>query len=356
MAVPTCNGGRHLREALAGIFRCDTPHELLIVDDRSEDDTLTIAREIVGDAGRILVNGERLGLAGNWNRCVALSRSPVVAIFHQDDVMLPGHLATHLAAHRQNPALGWVASAATMIDERGRALPEAAVERGGLGEQDRDFTDGIGGAGFAGGFGMPELTYRNPLRCSAVTIRREAHAHVGGFDPSYRYVVDWDFWLRVANVRPVAWRGQTTVAVRWHPASETHRFAAGMADLDETTRLLRLMNELVSQAFKEVNRWPLRAERRLARAYLNRAHVAFRQGDPALARRALHRAMVIAPDRTLGQLALDPRLLAQMAAVFLASGLVRHRHRARFAAGTRAGDGGGRLPDSRDGAIMKGPT
>ncbi len=60
---------------------------------------------------RIEVNSERLGLAGNWNRCVALSRTPLVAIFHQDDVMLPRPPGqVHLTAHSQNPAFGWVAS------------------------------------------------------------------------------------------------------------------------------------------------------------------------------------------------------------------------------------------------------
>ena len=82
------------------------------------------------------------------------------------------------------------------------------------------------------------LAVANPLRCSAVTINAKAHAEVGGFDPSYRYVVDWDFWLRVARVRPVAWLSKPTVAIRWHPASETHRFKTGTTDLDETIRLL----------------------------------------------------------------------------------------------------------------------
>ena len=81
----------------------------------------------------------------------------------------------------------------------------------------------------------------NPLRCSAVSIRVEAHRAVRGFDPSFRYVVDWDFWLRVSRSWKVAWLARPTVKVRWHGKSETHRFKTGRADLDENRRMLEAL-------------------------------------------------------------------------------------------------------------------
>ncbi len=314
VAMPTCNGARHLRAALESILRSGTPHDFLILDDRSDDDTLAIARELVGDRARIEVNPERLGLAGNWNRCVALSRTPLVAIFHQDDVMRPDHLETHLEAYRRNPSLGWVASGAEVIDHAGNPIPDSVVERGGLGERDLELDDGLG---------VEALSTSNPLRCSAVTINRSAHAEVGGFDPSYRYVVDWDFWVRVANVRPVAWRARTTMAIRWHRASETHRFATGLVDLDETARLLAWIDRHLDIYTKYYPEWRREADNRLARAFLNRAYVAFKQGDAILARRALVRSLRLAPGKMLATLAVDPRLVAQMGAACLAPGWVK---------------------------------
>ena len=91
VALPTFDGSRHLGDALAGILeQQDVAFDLIVSDDRSDDETLAIVRERTGDRARILVNSERLGLAGNWNRCVELSRTEWVAIFHQDDVMRPG--------------------------------------------------------------------------------------------------------------------------------------------------------------------------------------------------------------------------------------------------------------------------
>jgi glycosyltransferase involved in cell wall biosynthesis len=309
VAIPTYNGARHLPEALRSILTQEgVPFDLVISDDRSDDDTLAIAQSVAGDRARIVVNSDRLGLAGNWNRCVALSRTPWVAVFHQDDVMRPGHLEAHLAVIASNPDLGMVASAADVIDAEGREVPPTIVGRGKVGSIDRVFAPGAF---------VRELAVSNPVRCSGVTLRAQAHAAIGGFDPSYRYVVDWQCWLRIARAWSVAWLAQPTVAVRWHPASETHRFKTGTTDLDEAARLLTDLFATDGPNLPEANQLRHVANRGLARAYLNRAHDALKGGDPALARRCLRRSLVLSP-RILGTIARDPRLAASLAASMIA--------------------------------------
>ena len=309
VAIPTYQGARHLADALRGVLaQRGVAFELLISDDRSDDETLAIVRAEAGDRARVAVNGERLGLAGNWNRCVALARGARVAIFHQDDVMRPGHLAAHAVAFKADPDLGLAGSAADLIDDAGNVVAGGAIERGGIGPVDRKFAPGAL---------LPELAVGNPLRCSAVTIGKAAFEEAGGFDPSYRYVLDWDFWLRVARRRPVAWLARPTVAVRWHPASETHRFKTGTTDLDEQVQLLDDLHVHEGGAWPDARQLRLAADRRLARAYLNRAHEALRGGDPPLARRCLLRAVGLSP-RVLGTIARDPRLAVLMAALAVA--------------------------------------
>jgi hypothetical protein len=53
------------------------------------------------------------------------------------------------------------------------------------------------------------------------------------------------------------------------------------------------------------------ADRRLARAYLNRAYDAARAGDRQLSARCLRRAFALRP-ASLGLLLRDPRLLARL--------------------------------------------
>ena len=305
VAIPTCNGARFVAEAVRSILSQE--HiciDFNIHDDRSEDDTVAVVRSIAGDRVRVEVNSERLGLAGNWNRCVEASRTPFVAVFHQDDVMLPGHLQSHDAAIRDHPDLGFVCGASEVIDENGADVPPSVVGREQIESVDRVYGPGAF---------LAELTAFNPLRCSAVTVSKSAHAEVGGFDPSYRYVVDWDFWLRVARRHSVAWLAAPTVAIRWHSSSETHRFKTGTADLEESIRLLNSLNddpEIDAKSSRST------ADRRLARAFLNRAYDAARRGDRALMTAALKRGVGL--DRgILRHVVADPRLAARLAVCWL---------------------------------------
>ncbi len=301
VALPTYNGAAHLAEALRGILSQDgPPFDLLVCDDRSDDDTPAIVAREAADRARLIINPERLGLAGNWNRCVSLAHTPQIALFHQDDLMRPGHLSAHHAAFARNPDLGFVCGAADVIDDQGRPVPESVVGHDLLGPNDRAFPPGAF---------LNELAARNPVRCSTVTLTKPALEEAGGFDPAYRYAVDWDAWIRIARRHPITWLAAPTVAIRWHPASETHRFKAGSADLEEIA-------QLQAQLFADDP--PLRpksqpeANRRLARAYLNRAFDAAKGGNPRLARHCLARAMTLSP-KLLATLATNPRLAARLA-------------------------------------------
>jgi glycosyltransferase involved in cell wall biosynthesis len=310
VAIPTYHGAAHLAEALRGVLvQQGVGFELVISDDRSEDGTLDVVRTVAGDRARVEVNPERLGLAGNWNRCVALARAPIVAVFHQDDVMGPGHLAAHVEAFRRDEAIGLVASASEVIDERGEPVPESVVGRGGLGQVDRLFPPGDLAA---------EMIRGNPLRCSAVTIRRAAFDDLGGFDPHLGYVLDWDFWLRVSRRWKVSWLARPTVQIRWHGASETHRFKSSIADLEESAQMLETLFS-VDLGTRVGGKDPLRerAERELASAFVGRAYQALHAGHPELARLALRRGWELAPSRAIATLR-DPKIAIQMATLAIA--------------------------------------
>jgi glycosyltransferase involved in cell wall biosynthesis len=308
VAIPTCNGQRHLATALESILtQQGVAFDLLVCDDRSEDDTLAVVRGVAGDRARIELSSERLGLAGNWNRCARLARTPLVAIFHQDDVMRPGHLERHVRALLQDDAIGLAASAAGVIDENGHPVPESQVERGGLGDQDQVFD--------AGRLAR-SMILGNPLRCSAVTLRKEAFETAGGFDPGLRYVVDWEFWLRLSRTWKTAWIAECTVDIRWHAASETSRIRSSRDDLDETALLLDQLfrgdlkgQEGLPEAYGE-------ARLKLGCAYLARGWDGFRAGRMGLARGCLRRALGWRPG-----LAANPLLWALAAGCLLPAGL-----------------------------------
>ena len=141
---------------------------------------------------------------------------------------------------------------------------------------------------------------------------RSCHEDAGGFDPRFRYVLDWDFWLRVSRRWKVAWLARPSVKVRWHVASETHRFKAGTADLDESAAMLETLFSVDLKDQPGADRLRRLATRRLARAYLNRAHDALHAGRADLARESLRRGLALAPSQ-ITTLIRDPRLGLRMA-------------------------------------------
>jgi hypothetical protein len=220
-------------------------------------------------------------------------------------VMLPGHLHAHAAALGADQSVGFAASAALVIDDRGEPVSPSVVSPGGLGPSDRLFAPGELAAQMVSG---------NPIRCSAVTIRVAAHHDAGGFDPSLRYVVDWDFWLRVSRKWKLAWLARPTVGVRWHSGSETHRFKTGTDDLDETARLIEQLFALDWKDRPDGAALRRSANALLGRAFLNRASDALHAGRPELARNALRRGLSRSP-LLIGAILRDPRLCIKLAAL-----------------------------------------
>ena len=129
--------------------------------------------------------------------------------------MLPGHLASvikglELAEHAAQ--IGLLAGPVRVIDEHSSPVPDSVVDPGGKvvsGVMPR----ALEFLGFPPGDFADLLRQENPLRCSAVVTNCAAHADVGGFDPSYRYVVDWEFWYRLSPSMP--FRGSFTKPPSW---------------------------------------------------------------------------------------------------------------------------------------------
>jgi glycosyltransferase involved in cell wall biosynthesis len=305
VAIPTYQGALHIHTAIESVIAQTMMApamtcRLLLIDDHSEDGTLLSADLAVRGSGlrsRLMRNPARLGLAGNWNRCMRESETEWVAFLHQDDCWESGHLWAHAQAAAAFPEAGIIAGPAGTIDAAGAVVPEVAGMTGQIlkpPERPPDSTWSALESGahvrawsFQPGDFVEHLISGNPLRCSAVSIRAAAFESLGGFDARWNYVVDWDLWLRMARAFPVVWvessrGGKTSLAwCRWHGANESHRQRRGRTDLEEIEQLFHVTEQIDRP--KLGDRWQRLDQRRrawLARAYLNRAQeLGWRAGE-----------------------------------------------------------------------------
>jgi len=100
ICVPTYNGKTYIRQCLDSILAQTFENfEVLIVDDQSSDETVSVAQEYAERDRRIRLvqNEHNLGLVGNWNRCIELAQGEWIKFVFQDDLIAPECLERMLA-------------------------------------------------------------------------------------------------------------------------------------------------------------------------------------------------------------------------------------------------------------------
>ena len=92
--IPTYNASDLLEHTLRAVLDQDPGPdrmEIVVVDDCSPNGhARKVVQRLATDRVRFQPGEANVGLAGNWNRCIALSRGRWVHILHQDDLVKPG--------------------------------------------------------------------------------------------------------------------------------------------------------------------------------------------------------------------------------------------------------------------------
>jgi glycosyltransferase involved in cell wall biosynthesis len=126
VAMCTFNGGRYLEEQLESIgAQTRPPCELVVCDDGSTDDTISILKRFEANAPfpvRIVQNGTRMGSTRNFDQAIGMVRGELIALCDQDDRWLPHKLERLSNCLIENPFLGGVFSDAELIDGEGQRV------------------------------------------------------------------------------------------------------------------------------------------------------------------------------------------------------------------------------------------
>ncbi len=229
VCLPTYNGEEFIAEAIASVLaQSFADFELLIVDDASTDATLDIIHTFTDSRMQVYQNERRLGIPGNWNRCLALAAGEYVCVFHQDDVMLPGNLAQKVGVLQADPTVGFVHSAAE-LSVAPTAPPTSAdwMEKAA-----ENFT--VDGHQY-----FRKLLLQGNVVCApTVLTRRQLLLDLGGFDENLGFACDYEMWLKLCVEHRVAFLSQPFVRYRWHAknASHMYRFERGVEELEEAGR------------------------------------------------------------------------------------------------------------------------
>ena len=97
--MATFNGGKFIREQLESILSQLPPDaEIIIADDGSTDDTLSVVASLGDSRIRVLPAEKHFGVIYNYERALQASKGEIIFLADQDDVWLPGKVEKVLAA------------------------------------------------------------------------------------------------------------------------------------------------------------------------------------------------------------------------------------------------------------------
>jgi glycosyltransferase involved in cell wall biosynthesis len=196
------NRERYIDEAIRSVLASTLVNfELIVVDDRSSDRTVEIARSYAGKDARVRVhvNEKNLGDYPNRNRAASLARGRYLKYVDSDDYIYPHGLAVMARMMEDAPQAGYGLACLT-AQERPFPLvktPAEAYEMNYFGES---------------------IFTRSPL--SAI-VRRDVFEAVGGF-PEARMVGDFAMWHKLSRSYNVV---LMPAALTWYRVHQAQEFA-----------------------------------------------------------------------------------------------------------------------------------
>jgi N-acetylglucosaminyl-diphospho-decaprenol L-rhamnosyltransferase len=218
--VVTWNAADFVAEALTSLAVeiGDVPHELIVIDNASADDTAAVVEQVATRA-RVLVNPSNRGFAAAANAGLRASRAPLVLFLNPDAELLPGALAILEASLEADPRLALVAP--QLVDGEGK--PQSSHAAFGWPEERLAFHlrrargPGTGRAGgesvdalpptvpaavaSPGGVASTDFMEVNWVLGACMLCRREPLTQIGGFDERYfMYGEDMDLCYRLRRV------------------------------------------------------------------------------------------------------------------------------------------------------------
>jgi glycosyltransferase involved in cell wall biosynthesis len=210
--IPTRGCSPYLEQTLLSVREQDPgpkKMQIAIVNDASADDFVEkIARRIFGSRLEIHRNSTSPGIAGNWNRCIDLSRGCWIHLLHQDDLVLPGFYERLADADLMKPEVGAAFCRTWFVDRDG--------ERTGISDLERET------AGICENW-LERIAVSNHIKCPSVVVRRQTYEKLGGFRSDLAFTLDWEMWVRIACQFPVYYEPDALAEFRIHDDSETSR-------------------------------------------------------------------------------------------------------------------------------------
>lgn len=228
--TPAYNRASLLDETMQSVLGQDYPNlEYIVLDDGSTDGTLEVIKKY---EGRIVwASHPNMGETRTVNQGFSMATGEIIGVINSDDPLRPRAISRLVEQLVTHPEVLVVYPDWDIIDEHGKFLQKVTTREYSYATMLRDWFCIPGPAAF---------------------FRSSLIKELGGRDPAFRLVGDFDFWLRAGLVGPFM-RVSETLANFRHHAGSASLTGKGDAMAWEHVRLLKKiysLPNLPAEAFK----------------------------------------------------------------------------------------------------------
>lgn len=281
------NAAAYLDETITSVLEQDYPYiDYVVLDDGSTDATPEVVARY-GDRIRH-ERHDNMGETRTVNRGFDLIRGELVGVVSADDPLLPGIVTAMVERFADDPSVVVVYPDWEMIDGQGRVIQHITTF-------DYSYRDMV--------------RWHHCIPGPGTFFRRSVVTSLGGRDPSFRYVADYDFWLHAGLLGPFARLPRTLARYRHHPGSAS----VGQLGSTMAAEHIRLTDKLFAREDLPSDIREVRRE-----AYSSAHWVAgVVVGDENRARRRYYyrKALLLAPHKYFGEYR-ESRLLLTIVPTF----------------------------------------
>ncbi len=211
VVIPCFNSLRWLPQTLDSVLtQSFDDFEVILVDDGGSDDLAAWAGEL-GDERVRVVRQDNAGVSAARNLGVTAAAGELIAFCDSDDLWVRNLLALMVAAFDRMPQAGLIYGHYDVIDSEGQ--PTGRVEA-------YDFEGDV----------WEQLVTVNPVATSASMVPKAVLDAVGGFQVNRdRFpidVEDWELWIRIADLYPVALVPEVICHHRRHESNSSNNTAS----------------------------------------------------------------------------------------------------------------------------------
>ncbi len=205
IVTPSLNQGQFIEATIRSVLSQNYPRlEFIVADGGSTDNTLEILKKF-GKQIRWFSEKDE-GQADALNKGLQQTSGEILAYLNADDILLPSALFSVAEIFSKNPKSLWLTGRCIIIDEHGKKVRSLITLHKNMLLLTRSYK---------------ALLVTNYFSQPATFWRSELTKKCGYFDKDLKYVMDYEYWLRLWGVASPYILHKNLAAFRIHKQSKT---------------------------------------------------------------------------------------------------------------------------------------